>query len=43
MGALLTLQFTAPDKFTVAVFSESHDLSSEASVATHHVTVLDRA
>ena len=41
MGTLFTLQFAAPDKFAVTVFSVSHYLSAEASVAAHNVTIFD--
>jgi len=41
MGTFLTLQVTTPNKFTVAFFSESNNFPTEASVATHDITVPD--
>ena len=41
VGTLFTLQMTAPNKFTIAVFSERHYLSTEASVTAHDITVHD--
>ena len=40
VGTLLTLEVATPNEFTVAVFSEGDYLPTEASVATHHITIL---
>jgi len=39
VGTLFTLQVATPNKFTVAIFSESHNLPTEASVTAHNITV----
>ena len=40
VGTLLTLEVATPNEFTVAVFSEGDYLPTEASVTTHHITIL---